>query len=98
MLKAIPLMETVARIIASHHESYDGTGYPEGLKGVDIPISSRIIAVADAYDAMSSDRPYRKGLEMEVVIDEMKRVAGTQLDPDLVKIFINNRVYFFVKN
>ncbi len=98
MLRAIPLMETVARILVAHHESYDGTGYPRGLKGSEIPISSRIIAVADAYDAMSSDRPYRKGLAMEVVIEEMKRVAGTQLDPDLVKIFINNRVYFFIKN
>lgn len=98
MLRVIPCMETVARTVVSHHESYDGTGYPQGLKGVDIPVSSRIIAVADAYDAMSSDRPYRKGLGMEVVIDEIRRVAGTQLDPDLVKIFINNRVYFFIKN
>ncbi len=98
MLKVIPCMEQVSRIIVSHHESYDGAGYPQGLKGSEIPVSSRIIAVADSYDAMSSDRPYRKGLDMEVVIDEMRRVAGTQLDPDLVKIFINNRVYFFIKN
>ena len=98
MLRVIPLMERVARVIASHHESYDGTGYPKGLKGADIPIMSRIIAVADAFDAMSSDRPYRKGLELEVVLGELTRAAGTQFDPELVKIFIEKKVYSFVKN
>ncbi len=98
MLRVIPLMEQVAGVIASHHESYDGTGYPKGLKGTDIPIMSRVIAVADAFDAMSSDRPYRKGLQLEVVLGELTRAAGTQFDPELVKIFIENKVYSFVKN
>jgi response regulator RpfG family c-di-GMP phosphodiesterase len=98
ILKVIPLMEQVAVVIAAHHESYDGSGYPKGLKGEEIPILSRIIAVADAFDAMSSDRPYRKGLELEVVLGELARAAGTQLDPELVKIFVKKKVYSFVKN
>jgi HD-GYP domain-containing protein (c-di-GMP phosphodiesterase class II) len=98
MLRVIPLMGRVAEVIASHHESYDGSGYPKGLKGADIPVMSRIIAVADAFDAMSSDRPYRKGLALEVVLGELTRAAGTQFDPELVKIFIEKKVYSFVKN
>ncbi len=95
ILQGIPLMEPVARIIVSHHENFDGSGYPRNLKGEDIPLPSRVIAVADIYDAMSSDRPYRKGLRIEIVLEEMLRVAGSQLDPSLVNIFIENRLYEF---
>lgn len=98
ILQSIALMEPVARIIAAHHENFDGSGYPRGLKGAAIPLSSRIISVADLYDAMSSDRPYRKGLPQDVIIKEMKRVAGTQLDPEIVKIFIENRVYLSIRD
>ncbi|MBI5642375.1 MAG: response regulator [Deltaproteobacteria bacterium] len=98
ILIGIPLMEQVAKIIVAHHENFDGTGYPRNLKGDDIPFCSRIIAVADIYDAMSSDRPYRKGLPLEAVIEEMRRVSGTQLDPELVGIFIEKKVYLFNKN
>ncbi len=98
MLRVIPLMEQVATVIASHHESYDGSGYPKGLKGDEIPLLSRIVMVADAFDAMSSDRPYRKGLKLEVVLGELARAAGTQFDPKLVKLFIEKKVYAFVKN
>jgi len=93
ILKGIPLMEPVAKIIVSHHENFDGSGYPRNLRGDDIPLSARIIAVADIYDAMSSDRPYRKGLRNEIILEEMLRVAGTQLDPDIVRIFIENRLF-----
>ena len=75
-------------IIYAHHERYDGNGYPAGLKGEEIPLGARIIAVADLYDAMISDRAYRKGLSREMVIGELKKVAGTQLDPEVVKVFI----------
>jgi len=75
-------------IIYAHHERYDGNGYPVGLRGEEIPLGARIIAVADLYDAMTSDRAYRRGLSREVVIKELKRVAGTQLDPGIVEIFI----------
>jgi HD-GYP domain-containing protein (c-di-GMP phosphodiesterase class II) len=76
------------RGIKSHHESYDGTGYPEGLAKSQIPLIGRIIAVADAYDAMTSRRPYRKALTHEQAVHELKSNAGTQFDPAIVKIFI----------
>lgn len=95
ILQGIPLMEPVARIIVSHHENFDGSGYPKNLKGEEIPLPSRIISVADIYDAMSSDRPYRKGLRIEIVLEEMMRVAGTQLDPGIVRMFIENRLFEF---
>lgn len=98
ILQGIPLMEPVARIIGAHHENFDGSGYPRGLKGDEVSVLSRIIAVADIYDAMSSDRPYRKGLPLETVLSEMKRVSGTQLDQELVRTFIENKVYLFTKN
>ncbi len=97
ILIGIPLMEQVARIIVAHHENFNGTGYPRNLKGEEIPFAARIISVADLYDAMSSDRPYRKGLPLEVVVEEMKRVAGTQLDPGLVNLFLESKVYQFGK-
>jgi putative two-component system response regulator len=98
ILVDIPLMEQVASIVVAHHENFDGSGYPRSLPGVEIPVEARIIAVADLYDAMSSDRPYRKGLALEVVIEEMERVAGTQLDPGLVRLFIDNKIYSYIKN
>ncbi|MBI5588719.1 MAG: response regulator [Deltaproteobacteria bacterium] len=95
ILQGIPLMEPVAKIIVAHHENFDGSGYPRNLRGEDIPLPARIISVADIYDAMSSDRPYRKGLRNEIVIEEMTRVAGTQLDPRIVRMFIENRLCDF---
>lgn len=93
ILQGIPLMELVARIIGAHHENFDGTGYPRRLQGTEIPLAARIIAVADIYDAMSSDRPYRKGLPDDIILDEMRRVSGTQLDPEIVELFIGNSVF-----
>lgn len=72
----------------SHHESYDGKGYPNGLKGEEIPLLGRIIAVCDTFDAMTSDRPYRKGLDDEVAINELKKFAGIQFDPKVVDAFV----------
>ena len=76
------------RGIKSHHEYYDGTGYPEGLTKTEIPLMGRIIAVADAFDAMTSKRPYRKALNKEEAIQELKNGVGKQFDPAIVKIFI----------
>lgn len=98
ILQSIALMESVARIISAHHENFDGSGYPRRLKGSEIPLSSRIISVADIYDAMSSDRPYRKGLPHDMILKEMKRVAGTQLDPEIVNTFIENNVYLSIRD
>lgn len=93
ILKGIPNMDKVASIIVAHHENYDGSGYPRGRSGDQIPVAARIISVADIYDAMRSDRPYRKGLSNEVIIEEMKRVSGTQLDPKIVEVFLENKLY-----
>ncbi len=70
-----------------HHEKYNGTGYCENLKGDEIPLEARIIAVADTYDAMTTDRPYRKGLDHSVAVEEINRCSGTQFDPEVVAYF-----------
>ena len=75
-------------IVYAHHERYDGKGYPCRLKGEEIPLGARVLGVADLYDAMTSDRAYRKGLSKETVIEELKRVSGTQLDPGIAEVFI----------
>jgi len=76
-------------IIRSHHERWDGNGYPDGLKGEEIPLGARILAIVDAFDAMMSERPYRKSLSLEEVKRELLKNAGKQFDPRLVKIFVN---------
>ena len=73
-----------------HHEKWDGTGYPQGLKANDIPLLGRIIAIADTWDAMTSDRAYRRALPYDVAIAELRRCSGTQFDPKLVDVFIEN--------
>lgn len=74
--------------VKSHHENYDGSGYPEGLKGDQIPLIASIIAVADTFDAMTTDRPYRRGLSKHEAIEEIKKISGKQLNPDIVSIFL----------
>lgn len=87
IIKGIDFLFDVGSAVRYHHERYDGTGYPEGIVGEAIPLESRIIAVADTYDAMTSDRSYRKGLNSNEALVELKRVAGTQLDPKIVQVF-----------
>jgi putative two-component system response regulator len=79
----------IAEIIKHHHERYDGKGYPDGLKGKEIPYLSRILAVADSYDAMTSDRPYRKGMDINKAIEEIRENSGSQFDPLLAEKFIS---------
>jgi len=77
----------IARAVLYHHERYDGRGYPEGLKGKAIPLEARILAVADCFDAMTTDRTYRRALSHEQAIEELKRCAGSQFDPEIVDLF-----------
>jgi len=84
----IKQLENIVPLVRGHHESYDGLGYPDGLKGDEIPIMARILAVCDSYDAMTADRPYSKGITREEAVTELKRCAGTQFDPEIVNIFV----------
>lgn len=88
IVRHIPQLQGALNVIRAHHEDFDGTGYPDGLKGNKIPLMSRIIGVVDTFDAMTSDRPYRKGLGEEIALKEIRDCAGTQFDPRVVKAFI----------
>ncbi len=88
ILRKLRGFEKISAYVLHHHERYDGKGYPEGLKGSEIPLGSRIIAVADAIDAMLSDRPYRKALTMEETMKEVERQKGKQFDPELATLFL----------
>jgi HD-GYP domain-containing protein (c-di-GMP phosphodiesterase class II) len=92
-MKGHTILEPLEQLASSlpgmlhHHERYDGAGYPQGLKGKEIPLDARIIAVADTFDAITSNRAYRPAKTPEEALEEIENVAGTQLDPDLVKVF-----------
>ncbi len=88
ILKEFTLIDHIVEGAQFHHEKYDGTGYPEGLKGKDIPLYGRIIGVADAFDAMTANRVYRKKLDFDYVINELKRCRGTQFDPEILDVFL----------
>jgi len=88
ILSSSPEYISIAEDILYHHERYDGKGYPRGLKGEEIPIRARIITIADSFDAMVSDRPYRKALSNQEALDEIKRCAGSQFDPNIAELFI----------
>ncbi|OLC99496.1 MAG: two-component system response regulator [Acidobacteria bacterium] len=89
MLIRIPFLRDAAEIVLAHQEFYDGSGYPRGLKGEEIPLGARIFAVADSLDAMVSDRPYRRKLPMAHACEEIKRCSGSQFDPEVVKVFLS---------
>jgi putative nucleotidyltransferase with HDIG domain len=88
MVRKIPFLRDAAEIVYAHQETFDGSGYPRGLRGEAISLGARIFAVADAFDAMTSDRPYRKGMSSERAREELKRCAGSQFDPHIVEVFL----------
>ncbi|HHV72488.1 MAG TPA: PAS domain S-box protein [Clostridia bacterium] len=88
IVQNIPEIGPIAEYILYHHERWDGKGYPQGLKGEEIPLLCRLLAVATAYNAMISDRPYRKALPKEIALAELRENAGTQFDPEMVEIFL----------
>ena len=89
ILEDIEQLTEVVDVIKHHHEHYDGSGYPDGLKGNDIPLLSRIIAITDAYDSMISNRVYRKSLTSQEAVDVIKSMSGKQFDPELTQVFID---------
>jgi putative nucleotidyltransferase with HDIG domain len=88
VLQRIPFLKEAAEIVLAHQECYDGSGYPRGLRGEQIPLGARIFAVADTLDAMISDRPYRKALPISAARDEIRRFSGRQFDPRVVEVFL----------
>lgn len=88
ILQPIAFLREALDVVRYHHEHWDGTGYPAGLKGEEIPLVARIVAVADAFDAMTSNRPYRQAFSREEAIAELRRMAGIQFDPQVVKAFL----------
>ena len=89
MVRKISFLRDAAEIVYAHQEQFDGNGYPRGLRGEEIPLGARIFAIADTLDAMTSDRPYRKGTSFETARDEIIRCAGSQFDPQIVEIFLS---------
>jgi putative nucleotidyltransferase with HDIG domain len=89
MLIRIPFLRDAAEIVLAHQEFYDGSGYPRGLKGEQIPLGARIFTIADSLDAMISDRPYRRALPMPHAREEIKRCSGSQFDPAVVEVFMS---------
>lgn len=88
ILKGVNFLKEVSDIVKHHHERYDGKGYPDGLKGDETPVEAAILSIADVYDAMTSDRPYRKALTKEEALNEIEKNAGIQFNPELAKMFV----------
>jgi len=88
ILQGIPFMTNAAEIVRCHHEMWDGSGYPEGLRHEEIPLPARVFAVVDAFDAMTTDRPYRAALSIEHAAGEIELMAGSQFDPDVCEVFV----------
>ena len=88
MLRKIPFLSEAAEIVFSHQEHFDGSGYPSGLSGGEIPVGSRIFAIADTLDAITSDRPYRKARSFDTAREEILSHSGTQFDPNVVEVFL----------
>ena len=90
ILSPIRQLKDVIPAVRHHHEFYNGSGYPDGLKGEEIPLLARIVGVADSVDAMGSDRPYRKGKTRDDIAEELRQYSGTQFDPKVVDAFLRN--------
>jgi HD-GYP domain-containing protein (c-di-GMP phosphodiesterase class II) len=89
LLRNIPFLQEAAEIVYSHQERYDGSGYPRALRGDQIPLGARIFAIADTFDAITSDRPYRAAQSMSSARREIEKHSGTQFDPKIVQVFLS---------
>ena len=88
MLRSVSMPERICQTVRAHHERFDGRGYPDGLVGEEIPLEARIVQVADAYDAMTSQRPYHEPLDIESALEEIRKKTGTQFDGRVVQAFL----------
>jgi HD-GYP domain-containing protein (c-di-GMP phosphodiesterase class II) len=88
ILRASPALRSIAGVVRATHENWDGTGYPDGIAGEDIPLAARIVYACNAFVAMSSNRPYRKALPLDDALNELMRCAGTQFDPTVVRLLV----------
>jgi HD-GYP domain-containing protein (c-di-GMP phosphodiesterase class II) len=88
ILEPITFLNDLIPVVYSHHEYFDGSGYPEGLKGGKIPLEARVVAVADSYDAMTSARSYRRAMKHSTAVQELAKGSGSQFDPDIVTVFL----------
>ena len=91
IIQMVPGLAWALPVVRGHHERWDGTGYPDRLKGEDIPLPARVVGVADAFDAMTSDRPYRRGMSAAIAFAELQEQAGKQFDPRCVEAFVRAR-------
>lgn len=98
IIKDIPGLKEIAQIVLHHHEHYNGSGYPSGLKGIEIPVGSRIITLADSFDAMVTNRPYRNHLSINEAVRRIGECAGAQFDPGLTGIFLSVIEEFLSEN
>jgi HD-GYP domain-containing protein (c-di-GMP phosphodiesterase class II) len=89
IVEPIRFLEGAVEIVRTHHERWDGRGYPIGLRGEQIPLAARVFAIADCFDAMTSDRPYRSAMSFDQAFEEIRLGAGTQFDPDVVSVFLD---------
>jgi putative nucleotidyltransferase with HDIG domain len=96
ILKKIPFLTEAAEIVYAHQERYDGSGYPRGLKGNQIPLGARMFSVADTLDAITSDRPYRPAQTLQAAREEIERWSGRQFDPEVVKVFLTVPEKFWI--
>ena len=89
LMKPVGFLKPLLPIIMHHHERYDGSGYPSGLRGKQIPLGARLMSIIDAFEAMIQGRPYRRAMEMEEIFDELRKNSGIQFDPVIVEVFLN---------
>ena len=89
MIKKIPFLAEAAEIVYAHHERYEGNGYPLGLKGAEIPLGARLVAVTNSLDAITSDLPYRRAQTLDAALKEIDLCSGSQFDPQIVKVFLD---------